>query len=85
MIEVGIEYSGDKDGSLLIFLRKEVSRAYLEEFGDKMLANFRNVSEKESWEPLYLPYEYRLRELTNPLSDYPKPEVMKKQLSLFYD
>jgi len=85
MIEVGIEFSGEKDGLLIGYIRNEIARAYLEEFGEKMLANFRNITEKETWDPLYLPYDYKLRELTNPLSDYPKVEIMKLQLSLFYD
>ena len=56
----------------------------MEEFGAKLAANFRNLAEKETWDPLYLPYGYKLRELTHPLQDYPQRELFLTHLSQFY-
>ena len=57
-IEIGLEFSGEKSSNLLKFLKTDLSQAYVEEFGAKISANFRNLAEKETWEPLYLPYGY---------------------------
>ena len=67
IIEIGLEFSGEKTSNLLKCLKTDLSQAYVEEFGAKLAANFRNLAEKETWDPLYLPYGYKLRELTHPL------------------
>ena len=83
IIEIGLEFSGENSSNLLKFLKSDLSQAYVEEFGAKLAANFRNLAEKETWDPLYLPYGYKLRELSHPLEDYPKHDQFLTHLSLF--
>lgn len=83
IIEIGLEFSGEKSSNLLKLLKTDLSLAYVEEFGAKLAANFRNLAEKETWDPIYLPYGYKLRELTDPLQDYPRREVFQAHLSQF--
>jgi hypothetical protein len=82
LIEIGLEYSGEKTSTLLSFIKSDLTQFYLEELRTKMLTKFRHICEKETWEPIYLPVGFKINGMS--LADYPEPDIMKKEISLFY-
>jgi hypothetical protein len=84
-LEIGLEFSGDTDSkcSLKTYISNVIIPMYINEFNQKALTSLRNIIEKETWDGLRLPENFRLREISEPMSDYPPHEILNKSLSIF--
>ncbi len=84
-IEIGQEFGGSElfeigekkeKTSLLHFLAFELTKKYTEDFNNLQITNVKNLLEREEWDRLPLPDNFRIKEIYEPLGEYPKPSLM---------
>jgi hypothetical protein len=84
-LEIGREFSPSTPDKLLKYIKGTVLKAFSDKFNERIQANMRQVIEDENWRVLPLPANYRIRELSYPMLDYPSEETRRMALRAFND
>ena len=93
-IEIGQEFGGcdlsmikssvvESKMTLLSYLNEELTFRYVNEFKTKEISILKNLLENEEWERIPIPDNFKLKEIEDPLFDYPKH--MDTLLSVFHE
>eukprot|EP00347_Sterkiella_histriomuscorum_P004249 403361175 len=75
-IEIGQEFGGEEPEtgqmSLLQYIVNELTLRYINEFKQQQTQILKNLLESEEWERVPIPDKFSIKEIDDPLSEYPK-------------
>jgi hypothetical protein len=64
---------------------QELTVSYVNQFNAVQIANVKNLLEREEWERMPIPDNFTIKEISDPLSEYPKSmETLLNVFANFY-